>query len=115
MESLGEETTVFLLSLALEEEGFRLEGDEIGVAKGKDDWIEGFTDVAIEGEPTGLAEEPKGDFDNGKFGPLGKVSVEDKSDGSLVDLTVLAFFFDPLGIGGKGRVVASIAIEEATG
>ena len=38
------------------------------------------------------------------------MSVEDRSDASLVGLTALAFFFDPLGIGGEGR-----AIEEATG
>ena len=48
------------------------------------------------------------------MGPLGKVSVEDKSDMSLVGLTTLAFFFDPLGIGGERHVVAIVATEEAT-
>ena len=43
------------------------------------------------------------------------MSAEDKSNASLVGLTALAFFFDPLGIGGEGRVVASVATEEATG
>ena len=43
------------------------------------------------------------------------MSVEDRSDASLVGLTTLAFFFDPLGIGGEWRAMASIAIKEATG
>ena len=62
-----------------------------------------------------MAREPNEDFGNGELGPLGSVSVEDKSNASLVGLTALAFFFDPLGIGGEGHVVASVAIEEARG
>ena len=87
----------------------------MGVATDKDGWAGDFDAVAIEGEPTGLAREPKGDFGNGELGPLGKVFIEDKSDVSLVSLTTLAFFFDPLGIGGEGRVVISAITEEATG
>ena len=41
--------------------------------------------------------------------------AKDKFDASLVSLTALAFFFDPLGIGGEGHIVVSIAIEAATG
>ena len=55
------------------------------------------------------------DFSSGELGPLGSVSTEDKSDVSLVGLTALALFFDPLGICGEGHVVASVATEEATG
>ena len=58
---------------------------------------------------------PNGDFGSGEFRPLGDVSGEDKSDESFVGLIALSLFFDPLGIGGKGCVVASVAIEEATG
>ena len=59
--------------------------------------------------------DPNGDFSSGDFGPLGSVFVEDKFDASLVGLTALAFFFDPLGIGGEERVVASVATGEAMG
>ena len=61
-----------------------------------------------------MAGKPNGDFNSGKLGPLGSVSAEDKSDVFLVGLTTLAFF-DPLGIGGEGCVVASIATEVAMG
>ena len=115
MEYLEEEETVFPLSLPFEEEGFGLEGGEMGVATGEDGWADDFTVVAIEGEPTGLTREPKGDFGNGELGTLGKVSVRDKSDASLVGLIALAFIFDPLGIGGKGCSMDSVATEEATG
>ena len=74
-----------------------------------------FGVVATDGEPTGLDGDPNGDFDSDEFGPLGSVFAEDKFDTSLVDLTALAFFFDPLGIGGERSVMASIATEEATG
>ena len=91
------------------------------VATGEDGWAEGFASVVsarvvvTEGDPIDLVREPIGDFSNGELGPLGRVSVEDKSNTSLVDLTTLAFFFDLLGIGGEGRVVASVATEKATG
>ena len=90
-------------------------GGEIGVATGKEGLAGDFGDVAIEGEPTSLAREPKGDFDNGELGPLGNVAAENKSDASFGQLKALAFFFDPLGIGGEGSFVAFVATEEATG
>ena len=109
-EYLGEEATAFPLSLALEEVGFGLvDGLEMGDAIGD------FGVVAIDREPTSFTEEPNSDFGSGEFRPLGSVFAKDKSDTSLVGLTALAFFFDSLGIGGEGRVVASIATEVATG
>ena len=68
MEYLGEEVTTFPLSLAFEEEGFRSEGGEIGVATGDDGWPDDFVAVATEGEPISLAGEPSGDFNNGDWG-----------------------------------------------
>ena len=98
MEYLGEEATAFPLSLALEDDGFGLVGLEICDATGD------FGFVAIDREPTGFAGGPNGDFCSGEFGPLGSVSVEDKSNASLVGLTALAFFFDPLGCVCRGQV-----------
>ena len=87
----------------------------MGNATGEEGLASDFGVVATEGEPTGLDGEPNGDFGNDELGPLGNMSIEDKSNASLVGLTALAFFFDPLGIGGEERVVASIATEGATG
>ena len=115
MEYLGEEVTGFLLSLALEEECFGLVGGDMGVAIGDEGLASDFSDVATDGQATGLDGEPNGDFDNGELGPLGSVSVEDKSDASLVILTALPFFFNPLWISGEGRPMTFIAIEAATG
>ena len=86
----------------------------MGLATGEDGLAEDFAVVATKGEPIDLAGEPKEDLDNGELGPLGKVFAEDKSDESLVSLIALVFFFDPLGIGGDGRAVASVTTEEAT-
>ena len=97
LEYLGEEAIAFPLSLALEEVGFGLVGGlEMGDATGD------FGAIATDKEPIGFAREPNSDFGSGEFGPLGSVSTEDKSDASLIGLTTLAFFFDPLGIGGEG-------------
>ena len=105
---------------ALENEGFGFEGRDTGVAIGEDGWAEGFATVvsahavAIKGDPIDFARKPRGNFNNGKLGPLGRVSSNDKFDASLVALTALTLFFNPFGIGGEKRVVASIATEEAT-
>ena len=109
MKYLGEEATAFPLSLALEEDGFGLVG---GLEMS--DAIGDFGAVATDGESTGFVGEPNGDFSNGEFGPLGSVSAKDKSDASLVGLAALTFFFYPLGIGGEGRAMASVATEAAT-
>ena len=61
-------------------------GGEIGIAIGEEGLAGDIGAVATEGEPTSLAGEPKGDFDNGELGPLGNVSAENKSDVSLVGL-----------------------------
>ena len=82
---------------------------------GEEGLVGDFDAVAIDGEPIGLDGDPNSDFGSGEFGPLGRVSTKDKSDASLVGLTALAFFFDPLWIGGEGRLMASVATEEATG
>ena len=58
MEYLGEEATAFPLSLALEEEGFRLDGLEMGIAIGEEGLAGDFGAVVTNGEPTGLAGEP---------------------------------------------------------
>ena len=115
MEYLAEEATVLPLSLALEEEGFGLVGGEMSVAIGEDGLVGDFRTIATDGEPTGLDGDPNDDFGSGELGPLGSVSPEDKSNASLVCLTALAFFFNPLGIGGEGRVVAFVATKEAMG
>ena len=115
MEYLGEEATAFPLSLSLEEKGFRLDGLEMGIATGEEGLNSDFDVVATNGEPTGLDGDPYSDFGSGEFGPLGNVLVEDKLNVCLVGLTTLAFFFDPLGIGGEGRAVASVGTEEAIG
>ena len=78
LEYLREEATTFPLSLALEEEGFRLVGGERGVATGDEGLAGDFGVVAINGEHTGLAGDPNGDFGSGELGPLGNMSVEDK-------------------------------------
>ena len=109
-EYLGEEANAFHLSLALKEDGFGLVGAlEMG------DAISDFRAVAIDEEPTGFVGEPNRNFDSGEFGPLGSVFADDKFDASLVGLTALAFFVDPLGIGGEGRAMVSIVTEVATG
>ena len=93
----------------------------MGDAIGEVGWANGFVGVvpaptvATEGDPFNLAREPKGDFGSGELGALGRVSAEDKSDASLDGLKDWAFFFDPFGIGGEERVVASVATKEATG
>ena len=92
------------MSLTFKDKGFRFKGGEMGVATGDVGWANGFAGVvsalvvATEGDPFDLVREPRGDFDNGELGPLGRVSAEDRLDASLVDLTALAFFFDPLGL-----------------
>ena len=112
---LREEATAFPLSLALEDNGFILDGLEMVNATGEEGLAGDFSTVAIDREPIGFAGEPNGDFSSDKLGPLGNVSTEDKSDASFVGLTALAFFFDPLGIGGEGCVVVSVAKEAARG
>ena len=87
----------------------------MGVATSEEGLAGDFSDVAIDGKPTGLAGEPNDDFDSGEFAPQGSVSAEGKSDLSLVGLTALAFFFNPLGIGGEGCAMVFVATEEATG
>ena len=89
MEYLREEATAFPLSLALEEDGFRLDGLEMGIATGEEGLDGDFSAVATDGEPTGLDGDPNGDFSNSELGSLGSVSIEDKSDTSLVSLTAL--------------------------
>ena len=113
-EYLGEEATAFPLSLALEEDGFGLVGLEMGDATGEEGLVGDFGAVATDREPTGFTREPNGDFGSGEFGPLGSVSIEEKFDASLVGLTSLAFFFEPLGIGGEERAMASVATEATT-
>ena len=80
LEYLREEAIAFPLSLALEEEGFRLDGLEMGFATGGEGLAGDFGTVAIDGEPTGLTREPNGDFDSGELGPLGSMSTDEKSD-----------------------------------
>ena len=92
------------MSFAFEDGGFGFKDGEMGVVTGEVGRADGFTSVVstlvvkIEGDPFDLAREPRGDFNGGELGPLGKVSAEDMSDASLVDLTTFAFFFDLLGL-----------------
>ena len=61
-------------------------------ATGEVGWVDGFTGVvsgpvvATKGDPFNFAGEPRGDFGNGELGSLGRVSAEDMSNASLVDL-----------------------------
>ena len=72
-------------------------------------------DVAAEANPIVFNGDERGDFVNGDFGPLGRVSREVKSERSLVGLMAQAFCLIPFRIGGGEGFVASIAIEETMG
>ena len=56
------------MSLSLVEEGFKLDGLEMGDATGEEGLAGDFSVVVTDGEPTGLDENPNDDFGRASLG-----------------------------------------------